>query len=155
MIMCDFCALSPAQRDALLEMFYRFLAPGGAVVLDVYSLSAYAQREESAIYERNQLDGFWSASDYFTFVNTFKYDDVKVVLDKYTIVEENRTREVYNWLQYFAPEDIEVTFTEAGFEVEALYGDVSGSPFCEDAPEFAIVARKPAVSCPTQPRQRG
>lgn len=37
-------------------------------------------------------------------MNIFKYDDAKVVLDKYTIVEENRTCEVYNWLQYFDPE---------------------------------------------------
>lgn len=146
MIMCDFCALSPDQRTSLLTKIHQFLAPGGAVVLDVYSLSAYDQREEAAIYERNQLDGFWSAADYFAFVNTFKYDSDKVILDKYTIVEENRIREVYNWLQYFTPEDLETAFRETGFELEGLYGDVSGSSFCEDAPEFAPVARKPLIS---------
>lgn len=145
MIMCDFCALSPGQRAALLAKFHRFLVPGGAVVLDVYSLAAYDQREEAAIYERNQLDGFWSAAEYYGFVNTFKYDEIKVILDKYTLIEEDRIREVYNWLQYFDPESLEETFKAAGLGVEGRFGDVAGSPFSNDAPEFAIVARKPQL----------
>jgi hypothetical protein len=113
--------------------------------IDVYSLAAYDQREVAAIYERNQLDGLWSASDYSTFVNIFKYDDAKVVLDKYTVVEENRTREVNNWLQYLDPERLEEAFRTADFEVEGRFGDVAGSPFSKEAPEFAIVARKPKL----------
>lgn len=146
MIMCDFCALSPDQRATLLGKFHRFLAPGGAVVLDVYSLTAYDRREEAAIYERNQLDGFWSAAEYYGFVSTFKYDAAKVVLDKYTLIEEDRTREVYNWLQYFDPESLKDAFTAAGFTVEDIFADVAGSPFSKEAPEFAVVARKPKLS---------
>ncbi len=28
--------------------------------------------------------------------------DEKVILDKYTIVEESNTKTIYNWLQYFS-----------------------------------------------------
>ena len=142
MIMCDFCALSPAQRKQLLGKFSKLLKPGGAVLLDVYSLSAFAQRTESAAYEVNQLNGFWSVDKYYGFVNTFKYDKEKVVLDKYTIIEAQRTRVVYNWLQYFAPEDFERTFVESGFAVDALYSDVAGTPFDRNSAEYAIVARQ-------------
>jgi len=45
MIMCDFCALSPTQRMGLAEKFRTMLKPNGAVLLDVYSLSAFEQRE--------------------------------------------------------------------------------------------------------------
>ncbi|MEZ4550869.1 MAG: class I SAM-dependent methyltransferase [Desulfobacterales bacterium] len=37
MIMCDFCALSPAQRRNMLERFYELLTPNGSILLDVYS----------------------------------------------------------------------------------------------------------------------
>jgi cyclopropane fatty-acyl-phospholipid synthase-like methyltransferase len=143
MIMCDFCALSPAQRAALLEKCHRLLTAGGALVLDVYTQTAYDRREETAGYEFNQLDGFWSAADYYCFVNTFKYEEVRVVLDKYTIVEAEGIREVYNWLQYFTPEELQADVAEKGFEVENFFADVAGSPFSGEAPELAVVARKP------------
>ena len=87
MIMCDFCALSPAQRMTMLEKFQALLASGGSVLLDVYSVNAFEQREEAVSYQENLLNGFWSPEKYYGFLNTFKYEDVGVVLDKYTIVE--------------------------------------------------------------------
>lgn len=142
MIFCDFCALGPEQRTSLLGGFLTFLKPGGAVLLDVHTLNIYKDREEAALYERNQLDGFWSPDDYFGFLNTFKYDDEQVTLDKYTIVERNRTRVVYNWLQYFSRESLTEEFEKSGFDVEAFYSDVEGTEFSPDSPDMAIVARK-------------
>jgi SAM-dependent methyltransferase len=142
MIMCDFCALSPAQRKRLLGTFHEILKPGGSVLLDVYSLAAFEQREEAATYEVNQLDGFWSPNKYYGFLNSYKYDVEKVVLDKYTIVESERTRQVYNWLQYFAPEDLEREFKEAGFLVKGLYSDVAGAPYDGKSSEFAVIANR-------------
>ena len=140
MIMCDFCALSPKQRKTLLAKFASFLKPGGFVLLDVYSLNMFDQKEESATYELNQMNGFWSPEDYYCFVNTFKYVEEKVTLDKYTIVEASRTRVVYNWLQYFSPETLEKEFAESGFTVEKFYSDVAGTPFSPESTEFAVVA---------------
>jgi 2-polyprenyl-3-methyl-5-hydroxy-6-metoxy-1,4-benzoquinol methylase len=140
MIMCDFCALSPTQRKGILRKFQRILKPSGSVLLDVYSLSAFEQKEEVATYEVNQLNGFWSPNKYYGFLNTFKYDEEKVALDKYTIIELDRTRKVYNWLQYFAPEDLEREFIEAGFSVKGLYSDVAGTPYNQKSSEFAVIA---------------
>ena len=142
MIMCDFCALSPDQRQQMLSKFCTILKPGGSVLLDVYSLSAFNEREEASTFGANLLEGFWSANKYYGFLGTFKYEREKVVLDKYTIVEEARTRTVYNWLQYFSPETLEREFVEFGFEVEDFYSDVAGSPFLSESKEFAVVARK-------------
>lgn len=142
MIMCDFCVLSPTQRKVLLSKFHNMLKPGGSVLLDVNSLSAFEQREESATYELNQLNGFWSPNKYYGFVNTFKYDEEKVILDKYTIIEPERTREVYNWFQHFTPEDLENEFVAAGFSIKGLYSDVAGSPYDQKHSEFAVIARK-------------
>lgn len=142
MIMCDFCALSPAQRKKLLTKFHKLLKPSGFVLLDVYSFKAFGQREETAIYETNLLDGFWSPNKYYGFLNTFKYESEKVVLDKYTLIEADRTRVVYNWLQYFSPEELEREFAACGFTKKERYSDVAGSPFDQKADEFAMVAQK-------------
>jgi cyclopropane fatty-acyl-phospholipid synthase-like methyltransferase len=142
MIMCDFCALSPEQRKIMLSKFSSLLKPGGSVLLDVYSLNSFNQIEESATYELNQLNGFWSPQDYYCFVNTFKYEKEKITLDKYTIIEESQTRVVYNWLQHFSTESLKEEFKENGFKVEGFYSDVAGTTFDSESTEFALVARK-------------
>ena len=142
MIMCDFCALSPEQRNNMLSKFNSLLKPDGSVLLDVYSLNSFNQKEESAVYELNQLNGFWSPDDYYCFVNTFKYEKEKVILDKYTIIEESRKRIVYNWLQYFSTESLSEEFEENGFKVDELYSDVAGKTFDPKSTEIAIVAKK-------------
>ena len=143
MIMCDFCALSPEQRKLMLTKFYSLLKPGGSVLLDVYSLNSFVQKEESTTYELNQLNSFWSPEDYYCFVNTFKYEEEKVTLDKYTIIEESRTRTVYNWLQHFSKDSLQGEFEENGFKVEDFYSDVAGSSFDPETSEIAVVAKKP------------
>jgi len=142
MIFCDFCALSPAQRKTLLARFLTFLKPGGSVLLDVHTLNTFNSRDEVATYERNQLDYFWSPDDYYGFLNIFKYDEEKVTLDKYTIMEKTRTRVVYNWLQYFSRDSLREEFEANGFVAEEFYSDVAGSPFSPESPDMAIVARK-------------
>ena len=142
MIMCDFCALSPDQRKTMLELFGRILKPGGAVLLDAYSTSAFGRREEAIQYAPNLMDGFWSAENYHGFVNTFKYEAEKVVLDKYTIIRFAHIDTIYNWLQYFDFEQIESEFKEAGLSIVERYADVAGKKYDPMGDEFAIVARK-------------
>lgn len=144
MIFCDFCALSPVQRKALLSKFYGMLKGGGAVLLDVHSLHVFEKKEESATYELNQLNHFWAPDNYYGFLNTFKYNNEKIILEKYTIVEESRIRTVYNWLQCFSQSSLQKEFEDVGFEVEEFYSDVAGSMFSPDSPDMAIIARKPS-----------
>lgn len=142
MIMCDFCALAPVQRAAMLTKLRDILSPDGRIVLDVYSLRAFESKQEASVFEKNQLNGFWSADPYFGFVSSFKYDDDKVSLDKYTIVERDRHREVYNWLQYFSVESLKREVTAAGLEVEEVFGDVAGHAYDAGNTEFAVVVKR-------------
>lgn len=142
MIMCDYCALSPEQREKLLQIFYKLLKPDGSILLDVYTLEAYKKRKEQLIYEVNLLNSFWSPKKYYGFLNIFKYEEQKVVLDKYTIVEEDRNRTVYNWLQYFSPESLKEELRNNKFIIQYLYSDVSGSPFDSQSEEMAVVLKK-------------
>ena len=132
------------QRQQLLGKFFRYLKPGGSVLLDVYSIAAFESRQETGGYEVSPLDGFWSPYRYYEFLNTFKYPPERVVLDKYTIIEADRVRTIYNWFQYFDPEGIEKEFSAAGLEIRGFYADVAGSAFNAELSEFALVAEKPA-----------
>jgi len=140
MIMCDFCALSPAQRSQLLAKFRKLLAPGGKILLDVYTMVCFQGKSESFSFEKNQLNGFWSPNEYYGFHQSYVYRQDAVTLDKYTIVEADIIRTVYNWLQYFTPDSIREEFERQGFAVESMIADVAGTPFCEDAAEMAVIA---------------
>lgn len=142
LLLCDFCALSPSQRKTILKEFYKFLKPDGSVLIDVYSLNAFNQREETETYEHSRNDGFWSPENYYCFQNTFKYNEEKVVLDKYTIIEKERTRIVYNWLQYYSEDSLRKEFEENGFKVEGFYSDVTGTTISPESLEIVIVAKK-------------
>ncbi|MDM8536007.1 hypothetical protein QUF70_04570 [Desulfobacterales bacterium HSG17] len=87
------------------------------------------------------MNGFWSPENYYGFVNTFKYDNKKVILDKYTIVEKEQIRTVFNWLQYFSPKSIAEEFEQNGFNIEEYYSDIAGKKFSPDSDEFAVTAR--------------
>ena len=126
----------------MLSKFNSLLKPNGSVLLDVYSLNSFNQREELATYELNQLNGFWSPEDYYCIVNILKYEQEKVILDKYTILEESRKRVVYNWLQCYSKDSISNELEENGFKVEELYSDVAGKAFTSESTEIAIVAKK-------------
>ena len=76
------------------------------------------------------------------FMQTFVYEEERVVLDKYTIVEPGKKRVIYNWLQYFSLESITRELVSSGFKVEAHYANVAGDPYDDNSTEVAIVARR-------------
>ncbi len=100
------------------------------------------QREETKTYEHRRIDGFWSPENYYCFQNTFKYDNEKVILDKYTIIEEKRTRVVYNWLQYYSEGSLRKESEENGLTVEGFYSDLTGTAISPESLEIVIAAKK-------------
>ena len=141
MIMCDFCALSPAQRTILLAKFKALLKPEGSILVDVYSLNGFENKIERATYEKNQLFGFWSPNEYYAFVNTFKYEDEKVLLDKYTIFEANKPKRiVYNWLQHYSFDSLQAEFNQNKLLVKDRLASVAGGEFDPNHDEFAVIA---------------
>ena len=140
MIMCDYCALSTGQRGVLLKKFKEILKPEGQIFLDVYSLKSFSEKKETAIYEKNQMHNFWAQNDYYSFLNTFRYEEEKVSLDKYTILENSKERVIYNWLQYFDKNSLEDEFSKHGFEINNFYSNAAGKEFSKKSDEFAVTA---------------
>ncbi len=140
--MCDFCALGPDERRLLLQKVRDALAPAGSFLFDVYSLSAFDERNEVGHVARNLMDGFWSPDPYVGILSTVKYPAEKVVLDRYLIVEESRQRTFFNWLQYFSPTRLEEELNAAGFATTDRLGDIGGSPYDLESSEFALLVRR-------------
>ena len=77
----------------------------------------------------------------FRFLNRFKYEPERLFLDKYTIFERDRTREIYNWLQCFDLASLRDEFRASGFEIFEHFANVAGDAYEPGSTEIAIVAR--------------
>ncbi len=135
----DFCALSPSQRQTLLAFAKKSLAPGGRLVFDVFSMALFEETEEEARYEPEPVGGFWSSGPYFLFSTRFKYEEVRVYLDRYAIVEKDRCREIFNWIQCYDPEGLGEELAEYGWDVIEILGTVAGDGYDMSRPDFGVV----------------
>jgi SAM-dependent methyltransferase len=141
-IMRDFCAIGPDQRRVLLDKIEHALEPEGAFLFDVDSLVALEGRTESTWYAPVPEGGFWSPNPYFEFLRSFLYSEDGVFLQKHVIVEAERTRTIYDWVQHFSPESLASELAESGLEIASLFGDVTGQPFDPQSAQFAVIARR-------------
>ena len=108
----------------------------------VASVAALADLEETAAYAPRMMDGFWAPTPYYGFLNTFVYPDERVSVDRYEIVEADRRRTFWTWIQYFDPTSITDELAASGFAVERLLGNVAGDPYDPGGAELAVVARR-------------
>ncbi len=137
----DFCALSPVQRRGLLDKATGWVAPGGRLVLDVFSSVLYDSLDEVSDFEWAPEGGFWAPDPYFLFTNRFKYQEEMAYLDRHAIIEADRQREIFNWIQCFDQDRLTAELSEAGWEVEEFLGNLAGDPLDQNAKEFGVVAR--------------
>lgn len=142
MIMRDFCAIGPDQRRALLDKVERVLEPEGAFLFDVDSLVALEARSEKTWYAPAPEGGFFSPSPYFEFLASFVYPEERVFLEKHMIVEAERTRTLYDWVQHFSPESLASELAGPGLEIASLLGDVTGQAFDPQSAQFAVIVRR-------------
>ena len=139
LIYCDFCVLSPSQRATLLDKVRRMLNPEGAFAFDVPSTKAFENVSEGMVFARNYMDGFWTADECYVFHRTWKYETAAVSLDLFTIVEEQKTWNVYNWLQHYSQITLKAELKSCGFEIDDINNrfDMSDT----EAHSFTVVAK--------------
>lgn len=140
LIYTDLCALSAEKRKKLLGRMRRILNPGGHIVLDVAGIGSFANKEEMTIIEPNLMGGFWSATDYVGIQRVFVYPENYLSLDHYLIVQPNEAWQIYNWTQHFSPASIEKELHNAGFKIDEMAGDLSGTPLKSESDLIGIVA---------------
>lgn len=140
LIYCDFCVLSPSQRRALLDKVRRSLSSEGAFVFDVPSIKAFERVSEGIVFACNYMDRFWTADECYVFHSTWKYEPAAVSLNLFTIVEEQETWRVYNWLQHFSQSTLEAELKSSGFEIDDINSKLDATD--TEAHSFTVVARR-------------
>jgi len=138
----DYCVLSPAQRHSLLKRIHDQLTPGGHFIFDVFSRAQFGSVEEGFVCEPRLMNGFWADGDYIGFKVTHRYNEHYLALDRYLIVEPERQRQIYNWMQYFSPNQIEAELKHAGFTVSEIFDLNTGGHWIEKAAPFGVLARR-------------
>jgi len=139
----DYCALSPGQRHDLLVKVATSLRDGGSLLFDVQAAKGFDDREEYSTTEDNLHDGFFSPHPYSGTVDVFTYDDERLVLERYTLVEQDRTRVFYNWTQFLSPDQVGKELADAGLRLEEVLGDVAGATLdTTTAWEFAVIGAR-------------
>ncbi len=141
MIFCGYCLLNDNQRQKLLRILRDSLKETGHLFMDVCTEQFFDNIDEGTGLSYVEKDGFWSPFPYFEFVSAFKYPDSRVSLEKYTIVEAQRTYEIFNWLKHFTTEELTREFMDNGLEVIEIYPDFGSNNRKGKGKVMAVVAR--------------
>ena len=139
----DLCPLSPEKRARLLAIVRTALKPGGCFILDVTTPRLRQKYGlKNSWYAAGQ--GFWKPGPHLVLEQGFAYPD-DLYLDQYIVIEGDGKISVYrNWFQEYTPETIRAELAAGGFEIESLWGDLTGTPYTPDSEWIGIVARKSA-----------
>jgi len=147
MIFYVFNDLDSQQRAHLLKKFHDLIDDDGAILLDVSSLKKIEEKEEkeasfaSSSYPCS-MSNFWSPEYHYLFSDCFKYDEEDLTLDKYTVIEAERIREVFIWIQYYNLQSLKAEFEANGFKIIEHYADFFGAKYQSDSQGIAVIAKK-------------
>lgn len=110
MIYTDFGVLLPEEREILLQKIGKALKPNGTFVFDVLN-DKNIENKVAAMHNKNwevsEIDGFWKPTPYLTFSESFYYQEEKVALNQYFVIDENANIQTYRfWTHYFNTDKI-------------------------------------------------
>ena len=83
-----------------------------------------------------------SPAPHHRFLSKFKYDEDRLLLDRYTVIEEFRNFEIFNWNQCYSIESLTMLFETCGFRIVDIHADTAGAQFTDDSLRFAVIAKK-------------
>jgi hypothetical protein len=136
------------DKRAGLRRIYSQLAPGGRLVFDHFVFNPEAAAHHGGITLRDEYADAETGHDILLWVTTryaMAAQTMRIIawtdeLEADGVVVRRQYRRLsFSWLE---PAQTRALLEEAGFEIEALYGDFDRSPFGEDSAEQIWVARR-------------
>ena len=138
----DFCTIGPERRSRLLKNIHRALQPGGKFVLDV-STGKHRDKHGNKNAWNALETGFLKPGPHLLLQEGFEYPEQVIWLDQYTVIEADGTLSIYrNWFQDYTPESITAELSQAGFPVESLWGDLTGTPYTPESEWIGVVTTR-------------
>ncbi len=143
LIYTDYCVLSPVQRASLLGRIRGMLEPGGQLVMDVAGTGSFTGKEECTNIEYRLMGGFWAEGDYIGIQRSYVYPEEQLSLDRYLIIEPDEAWQIFNWFQHFTPQSLQAELSAAGFTLDQMAGDLTGTPLKSDGDLIGVIASAP------------
>lgn len=138
----DYCALGPQQRSSLLSRVHASLGPEGRVLADVTAAPRFDTLREGRVTEPDLMGGFWAPEPYLGTCESWRYDELRLALDRYTIEREGEVKVFWNWMHCLTLDEVADEVADAGFDVDSVWGDVAGAPYDAASMTFAVVLRR-------------
>jgi 2-polyprenyl-3-methyl-5-hydroxy-6-metoxy-1,4-benzoquinol methylase len=142
MIFCDFDVLNPGERDTLLDIVHSVLKPGGMFVFDTMNDNTPAvMNPGEKNWETANLGGFWRAEPYLALMESFHYENEKVILSQTIVYSEPDDYRIYRfWTHYYNVDDLNHVFGKKGFSGVRRFGNVLSEEdfYCADAVDFYV-----------------
>lgn len=138
----DFCPLAPEKRQQLLRNIHRALKEGGRFVLDVSTRNLRVRCGARTDWKVLN-SGFWRPGQHLVLTQGFDYPELSLYLDQYIVIEADGRMTAYrNWFQDYTRETITAELTQNGFVVQSVWGDLTGTPYSDEADWIGIIAQK-------------
>jgi SAM-dependent methyltransferase len=138
----DFCTINPEQRSGLLRSIYSALKPGGAFVLDVSTRECRKKHRVKNGWHAME-SGFCKPGPHLLLEDSFDYPEQSISLDQYIVIEPDAKVSVYrNWFQDYTTEAITDELSQAGFSIESLWGDLTGTPYTPESEWIGLITSR-------------
>lgn len=142
LIWCDYGALTPEERQRLLEHAYCALKPGALLILDVFTPEHHIGRVDNTRWQLHHRGGFWSSKPHLCLEAEYVYGN-SISVDRTVIVEDDDIREYNIWNTRFTPDSLATEVQLNGFAYVGSYGDVAGKPWATDSTILCALLQKP------------
>ena len=138
----DFCTIKSEHRSRLLSNIHQALKPNGRFVLDVSTCEC---RKNHGIGNRWSAlqNGFCKPGPHLLLEQGFDYPEQSLWLDQFITIEADGRVSVYrNWFQDYIPESITAELSSSGFDVESVWGNLTGQPYTPQSEWIGVVTRR-------------
>jgi SAM-dependent methyltransferase len=133
---------SDPARDKLLQLIHRALKKDGLFIFDLSTRVLRLRVSQKNGWSASSGSGFWCPTPHLVLEQGFDYPEQDIWLDQYLVFSEQGAKVYRNWFHDYTLETIRPVLTAAGFEVKAVWDDLTGAPFTGLGDWLAIVAQK-------------
>ncbi len=138
----ELCTLSDEKRDDFLAKVHQSLKPEGLFIFDVSCRMVPATNVNSSHWDIGE-GGFWRPGRHLVLEQNYTYPEQAVCLHQNMVIDNEGTISIYrNWFHDYTLQSLTPVLEKAGFHIEQVWNDLTGSPYQEGGDWMALVAKK-------------
>lgn len=143
LIYCDYAALTPDERQTLVQKVYKALKPGGLFIFDVFSENQFINNKANRTsWTLCKNGGFWSAEPHICLEATYLYENNTVAVDQNVVVRNDGIKEYLTWDTAYTVPKLTDEVSSLGFGVKSVFDDVCGSPYTGEADTICFILER-------------